>query len=404
MDARTWAEEQFGQCELKDKRRTDRLVDLAASVLSHPAGSLPEQMGNMADLKAAYRLFACEDVSFDAIAEPHWRQTRQQPPGTYLLLDDTTELDFGIRRQIAGMGRTGNGGGWGFLLHSALMVSAQSEEILGLAGQKIRYRTSLPEKENTTQRLQRDRESELWGQVIDLVGSPPEGSRLVHVMDRGADNFEVYQHCRQQSVDWVVRVTQRARNVIVPSGKTRALNEYLETLPLSGSYELKMRARGRSREHGPEPANGPNGGSLWTAEDAVSQAQEPLSEALRTRADSDVGDSCGRSESSGGRGTDRMDTTHFHVRGELRGRLADHGLLRETVAHRGVAQSAEDRLPCGVPAVEMQGRFGENHRIAERRGRKATATEIGGSNESRPTGATDRPDALDTDARCRASG
>ena len=49
-------------------------------------------------------------------------------------------------------------------------------------------------------------------------------------------------------------------------------------------------------------------------------------------------------------------------------RLADHGLLRETVAHRGVAQSAEDRLPCGVPAVEMQGRFGENHRIAERRG------------------------------------
>ena len=216
----TWAEEQFGQCELKDKRRTDRLVDLAASVLSHPAGSLPEQTGNMADLKAAYRLFACEDVSFDAIAEPHWRQTRQQPPGTYLLLDDTTELDFGIRRQIAGMGRTGNGGGWGFLLHSALMVSAQSEEILGLAGQKIRYRTSLPEKENTTQRLQRDRESELWGQVIDLVGSPPEGSQLVHVMDRGADNFEVYQHCRQQSVDWVVRITQRARNVIVPSGKT----------------------------------------------------------------------------------------------------------------------------------------------------------------------------------------
>jgi len=254
MDAQTWAKEQFGQCELKDKRRTDRLVELAASVLNHPAGSLPEQTGNMADLKAAYRLFACEDISFEAIAESHWQRTRQQPPDTYLLLDDTTELDFGIRRQIAGMGRTGNGGGWGFLLHSALMVSAQSEEIFGLAGQKIRYRKSLPKKENTAQRLRRDRESELWGQVIDLVGSPPVGSRWVHVMDRGADNFEVYQHCRQQQVEWVVRVAQKARKIIVPSGKTLALNEYMKTLPLAGSYELKMRARGRSREHGPEPA------------------------------------------------------------------------------------------------------------------------------------------------------
>ncbi|MEI8373519.1 MAG: transposase DNA-binding-containing protein [Planctomycetota bacterium] len=36
-------------------------MELAARVLNHPAGSLPEQTGNMADLKAAYRLFACED-------------------------------------------------------------------------------------------------------------------------------------------------------------------------------------------------------------------------------------------------------------------------------------------------------------------------------------------------------
>ena len=35
--------EQFGQCDLKDKRRTQRLVQVAASALSHPSGSLPEQ-------------------------------------------------------------------------------------------------------------------------------------------------------------------------------------------------------------------------------------------------------------------------------------------------------------------------------------------------------------------------
>jgi hypothetical protein len=100
MDTQVWAEEQFGKCELNDQRRTRRLTRLAAEVLHHPAGSLPEQTTNMADLKAAYRLFDCSDVTFDAVVSPHWQQTRQQPPGRYLLLDDTTEVEFGIRREI----------------------------------------------------------------------------------------------------------------------------------------------------------------------------------------------------------------------------------------------------------------------------------------------------------------
>jgi len=250
MDAQVWAEEQFGQCDLNDKRRTDRLVKLAAGVLCHPSGSLPEQTADTADLKAAYRLFARDDVSFEAIAKPHWEQTRQRPPGTYLVLDDTTEIDFGIHRKIRGMGQTGNGGGWGFLLHSALVVSAEGEEIFGLAAQKIRYRKPTPKNENTTQRLKRDRESELWGQVIDLVGRPPQGVRWVHVVDRGGDNFEVYCHCREQESDWVARVTQKSRNIIVPDGKTMPLSKYLKSLRCVGGYDLQLRA------HGSQPARG----------------------------------------------------------------------------------------------------------------------------------------------------
>ena len=74
MDAHVWAEEQFGQCELKDEQRTQRLVQVAAA-LSHPSGSFPEQTSDAADLKAAYRLFGCEDVAFEDIAGPHWAQT-----------------------------------------------------------------------------------------------------------------------------------------------------------------------------------------------------------------------------------------------------------------------------------------------------------------------------------------
>jgi hypothetical protein len=260
MDARAWAEEQFGQCDLNDKRRTRRLVDLAASVLCHPSGSLPEQTVDMADLKAAYRLFSCEDATFEAIATPHWEKTRRPPTGTYLVLDDTTDVDFGIHRKLTGMSHTGNGGGWGFLLHSALVVSADSEEIVGLAAQKIHYRKKAPKKENTTKRLKRQRESQLWGEVIDRVGPPPKGVRWVHVMDRGADNFEVYCHCRQQDSDWVVRVTQKQRKIVTPDGQTMPLQQYLRHLPCVGTYELQLRAqkaqpaRGHRKKRAAQPA------------------------------------------------------------------------------------------------------------------------------------------------------
>jgi hypothetical protein len=254
MDAQVWAEEQFGQCDLKDERRTQRLVHVAANALTHPSGSLPEQTTDAADLKAAYRLFGCEDVTFEDIVGPHWAQTRRRPPGVYLVLNDTTEVDFGIRRKLRGMGPTGNGGGWGFLLHSALLVSGEDEAIFGLAGQKIRYRKPAPKKENSTQRLKRDRESVLWGQVIDLVGPPAEGVRWVPVMDRGADNFEVYCHCRQQQADWVVRVTQKQRAAIVPDGQSMTLKRYLQTLSSCGNYELRLRARAAQPKRGHKPA------------------------------------------------------------------------------------------------------------------------------------------------------
>jgi hypothetical protein len=62
-------------------------------------------------------------------------------------------------------------------------------------------------------------------------------------MDRGADNFEVYCHCQQQAADWVVRVTQKDRRILAPRQKEMPLREYLETLPLAGTYELFLRAR-----------------------------------------------------------------------------------------------------------------------------------------------------------------
>ena len=72
------------------------------------------------------------------------------------------------------------------------MIDSQTEAVVGLAGQKIRYRKPAPKNEPRLRRLARDRESHVWGELIDQIGPPAEGVRFVDVCDRGADNFEVY--------------------------------------------------------------------------------------------------------------------------------------------------------------------------------------------------------------------
>ena len=245
-----WAQLNFGTCELGDKRRRDRLVQVAEEIANNPSASLPNQIEKWGDLKAAYRLFDREEVTFEAIARPHWELTKKLAKGRTLVIGDTTELDFGRFREIEGVGPTGNGTGQGFLLHNALMVNADSEEIIGVAGQTIHYRkrkrksTKRPTAPNRLKK--KERESEVWGKVIDQIGSPAEGDSFVHVFDRGADNFEVYCHLLQQRSDWVIRASQMHRCVLVgDSEESMQLKAYLPELKPLGSYTLSLRARPR---------------------------------------------------------------------------------------------------------------------------------------------------------------
>lgn len=75
-DVGTWAEQQFGACELGDRRRTRRLVKFAAQAAEKPDASTPRQTEVWADLKAAYRLFDRAEATFEAITAPHQALTR----------------------------------------------------------------------------------------------------------------------------------------------------------------------------------------------------------------------------------------------------------------------------------------------------------------------------------------
>ena len=228
VDNETWIKNQFAQCDLKHTKRTERLQIVATQMLDAPEASLPAQNKEWKDLKAAYRLFARPEVTYQAVCHAHWQQTRQTNPGRYLLISDTTDIDHYSHHATTGLGMLGDGTGRGVQLHSCMAYDCGRNRILGQAGGKLFYRSPQPRKETRPKRLKRVREGCYWGEVVDQVGSPPAGSQWIHVFDRGGDNFESLCHLAQSGCDWIVRAAQLHRKVLTADGHPARLQEIVD--------------------------------------------------------------------------------------------------------------------------------------------------------------------------------
>lgn len=245
LDNQSWVKKNFGGVELGDKRRTKRMLKVAANLLDAPDQSLPHQNQHWSSVKAAYRLFDSEKVTFSSVAAPHWQQTRERSRGRCLLISDTTELDFTGRPGTSGLAQIGNGKGQGILLHSCLVYDCEQAQIVGTAAARTHLRKNVSKKETQRQRLKRIRESSLWGQVVDDVGEPPQDTQWIHVFDRGGDNFEAMCHITKTGSDFVIRAAQLNRIIIDQDGQQRKLREVIadDEATVLGSYELELRSR-----------------------------------------------------------------------------------------------------------------------------------------------------------------
>lgn len=240
-----WAAMEFSQCQLGDKRRTDRLTKAAAQVLARPDGSTPRQSESWSDCKALYRLMDCDAVSFQAITTPHYERTRStgEPGATYLLLNDTTEINYGGKRRARGLGLVARNTGRGFFLHSALMRDPVTRRVIGLAGQEILHRKGGVKKgAKNSRRRDADRESVVWSKLIDQIGSPPPGIHWLHVCDRGADDYEVYCHARRNNCGWVIRACRLNRIIFTAEDRRTTLGDLLDAEPVQAERILEIPA------------------------------------------------------------------------------------------------------------------------------------------------------------------
>ncbi len=119
-----------------------------------------------------YRLMDNDKVSFQAIIEPHCTRTRSLAhEGVFLSICDTTEISFSSNARLPLWARRATTQA-GFFLHSALLKSETTGEILGLAAQDLSYRIPANKGETRAQRLKRARNSDVWGRVVEAVGQP----------------------------------------------------------------------------------------------------------------------------------------------------------------------------------------------------------------------------------------
>jgi hypothetical protein len=244
-----WAQNEFALAPLGDARRNKRLVKIATNLAAKPGGTLPQAFPDWAELKAAYRFFGQRGVTFQQGLAPHMERTRQscRQPGEYLLIEDTTLLDYSRHRATAELGVIGDGAGRGFELHSALAVRIESWTlgqrpegvVVGLFDQQCRTPQPAPAGETRGQRLGRPRKSQSWAAALPATGGPPSGSQWIYVADRESDIYEVLRLCPQQGVDFVIRACQD-RRLADEAGRMRAA---LAQAPVLGQSTVEVRAR-----------------------------------------------------------------------------------------------------------------------------------------------------------------
>lgn len=241
-----WAAHNFACVDCGDERRTKRLIRVAEALAERPRGTLTETFTVHADVDAAYRLFDAAQVTHDAVIASHCLNTRRafKPGGRYLVIEDTTTLDYTDHKSLEGAGRIGDDNGRGFFVHSALAVQLVNDqpELVGLYGQQVWARADdfRCEGRPKAERLTRPRESQRWGQLDEL---PPD-VHATFIADREADIYECLQGCMQRGWHFVMRACQN-RALLDDEGATQAFHlfESVAKSPVLGEIDVHLRSR-----------------------------------------------------------------------------------------------------------------------------------------------------------------
>ena len=177
-----------------------------------------------------------------------------------LSIGDTTFLDYGsIKAKREGYGPTGNGGN-GLILHSALALTPEQGQVMGLLWQKLwnrEHKEKPPQDETAAAKKQRqaiarkaarqrpfeEKESYRWVEAMTEVEQEVSNStRVIHVFDREGDITEVFDSSRQLKHTGVLVRAAHDRSL---DQNSERLWRKLESQPLRFEQEIKVPETGK---------------------------------------------------------------------------------------------------------------------------------------------------------------
>jgi hypothetical protein len=257
-DPRRWADQQFGECELGDLRRTRRLVEYAERQATQPEASTNAVCaGDDIVAEGAYRWLRNPAIDPRAVDAGPFRVTARisQQRTLVLAIQDTTTLTYShaVSAQLGTITEIEGHRVSGILVHSTLMVDAQSREPLGLIDQQRWSRpvTETPTKRGSQtatrkgkKRAYQEKESVKWEQATErMCGRLDSSANVITVCDREGDLYDYLVYLKRENRRFVVRAAQD-RSLATRKGR---LFDVIAKLPVIGKRMVHIAQRGPQR-------------------------------------------------------------------------------------------------------------------------------------------------------------
>ena len=239
LEAGQWAQNELGGAQLGDKRLTARLVRSAELLAEYPGRAISANVrSDAAAADGYYRLIeqpAGRAVTVEAILAPHRERSvqRMRAQRTVLCIQDGSDLRFATRPGCEGLeviGRNQTGSRTlGLHLHLTLAVT---ERGLPLGVLRAGFGTPSEQAGGKSRRW-----IDGYRDIAALSGELTRKTRLIAVMDREADFFELFDEQRRNGR---VEIVVRAKHDRRLGGSAEKLFATLAGGPADGCVEVEI--------------------------------------------------------------------------------------------------------------------------------------------------------------------
>jgi hypothetical protein len=244
-DAASWSSQTFGHCAFGDARLTKRLVQIGAQLSSNIGESLASSCeGTTSKLEGSYRFIRNKRVEAEQIGLGGYEHTAKlaQEANLLLAIEDTTTLSYShtVRKELGLTGRYRTAYERGYIVHTTMLMAAETEKTLGLIAQErwCRDESSYGKSHDRKSIAYEEKESYKWEKntlsMEKLLGD--KLGEVISICDREADIYEYMQYKIINNQRFIVR----AKHDRILELENEKLRSFMEKRSVLGTYSIEI--------------------------------------------------------------------------------------------------------------------------------------------------------------------